>query len=119
MSQPERRRRSTIDVERPAREAAPGERWVVTVDQVRRPWGWSYEVIAELACERVPRQWDCALSAWVAAHDRVIPGVVVPPEPRVFSTLAAARANARDLASVLDGRLHPTWVEVQLPKPRG
>lgn len=110
-------RRSTIQVERPALYSAglsPAESWLVTVDQIKRPWGWSFEVVGTLLCERIPRRYDLTSASWTEAHERVIPGVTVPAAgPKALGTLAQARKEARGLADVLDGRLYPQWEETQ------
>lgn len=104
--------RTRIAVQRPPTDRY-AESWEVLVTEVKRPWGKSFEVLGTLQAIHVPEQYDLDQQCWIPAHDRVIPGVVVPasgPEPH--KTLGQAREKARRLADVLDGRLFPVWKEV-------
>lgn len=103
--------RTFIRVERPANLESLAETWDVTVTQVKREWGPSYEVQGVLVAEHVPERYDLDKAAWIPAFDRVIPGVRVPVKNEAFTTLGKARSRARELATHLEGRRSPTWVE--------
>lgn len=103
--------RTHIQVERPPISDQLAETWRVTVTQVKCAWGWSFEVLGTLVAEHVPRRYDLDKAEWVEPFDRVIPGVQVPVQPETFTTLGKARSRARELASHLEGRVHPQWVE--------
>jgi len=83
------------------------ELWHVEVRQVPLAVGASFTVQASLVHEVGPE------------GPRTIPGVQVPSrKPRAFSSLAAARKDARRLAAVLSRSLHPAWTEQHWPPKR-
>ena len=109
------KRRTTITVERPEGFYhglfQRAETWEIRVDEVRRPWGRAFEVIAILMGVHIPEVYDFDGNLQ-AVHTQEIPGVRVPADGSTeYKSLAQARGRARSLAAVLSGMLRPVFHE--------